>query len=249
MSIDKYFLSLALLLALSNVTQGQDSLKHSTLSMSIGVNNTSNKDEFQSPYTYKGTNLLFHSTYTKFATTGQYFVDFTFSQGKFESIVSPKADNALLLFNYDYLFNLKTKGTNGKFYPSLGFGVHTLLSNSNYLPEIESSNSYLTAGAYLALSGNLTYRISDRSTLRIQLALPVFGLVYRPDFEINGKTLTKTTSIGQSGLFSAKLEYAYKLNPKLSVLATYTYNYFTFDEPRAITILQNGLSIGIRRTF
>ena len=83
----------------------------------------------------------------------------------------------------------------------------------------------------------------------MQLGIPVFGLVYRPDFEINGKTLTKTTLIGKSNLFSVKLEYAYKLTNRLDFTATYTYNYFMFDEPRPITILQNGLAIGIRRTF
>ena len=33
------------------------------------------------------------------------------------------------------------------------------------------------------------------------------------------------------------------------VLATYNYNYFTFDEPRPITILQNSFAIGLRKTF
>lgn len=249
MSIRKCYVSFVLVLALSNAIHAQDSLKYSTLSFGIGLNTISNKDAFQSPYTYRGTNLLFNSTYTRFRTKGQHIIDLTYSGGQIESIVSPKADNKLLLFNYDYLFNLKTKSANVKFIPSLGFGVHTLLSNTNYLPEVESPKSYLSAGAYFTLSGNILYHLNRKSSVRMQLGLPLFGLVYRLDFEINGKTLTKTTLIGKSNLFSIKLEYDYKLTPKLNLTATYNYNYFTFEEPRPIIILQNGLSIGLRKTF
>jgi hypothetical protein len=249
MSIRKYYISFVIVLALSNVTHAQDSLKYSTLSLGIGLNTISNKDAFQSPYTYRGTNLLFNSTYTRFRTKGQHIIDLTYSGGQIESVVSPKADNKLLLFNYDYLFNLKTKSFNEKFTPSLGIGLHTLLSNTNYLPEVESPKSYLSGGAYLALSGNILYHLNKKNSVRMQFGLPVFGLVYRPDFEINGKALTKTTLIGHSSLLSIKLEYDYKLTPKLNLTATYNYNYFTFDEPRPITILQNGLLIGLRRTF
>jgi len=242
MSIRKCFMNFVLVLALSNVTHAQDSLKYSALSFGIGLNTMSNKDAFQSPYTYRGTNLLFNSTYTRFRTKGQYIIDLTYSGGQIESIVSPKADNKLLLFNYDYLFNFKANSLNKKFTPSLGIGLHTFLSNTNYLPKVESPKSYLSGGAYLTLSGNIHYHLNKKSSVRMQVGLPIFGLVYRPNFEIKGKTLTKTTLIG-------KLEYDYKLSPKLNLTATYNYNYFAFDEPRPITILQNGLLIGLRKTF
>jgi hypothetical protein len=83
----------------------------------------------------------------------------------------------------------------------------------------------------------------------MQVALPIAGVVYRPNFEIDGETLTKVTLPGKSNLFSITLDYNYKLTPKLSVTATYHYNYFTFNKPRPITILQNGLFIGVRKTF
>jgi hypothetical protein len=249
MSIRICFISFVIFITLSNVTHAQDCLKYSTISLGIGLNTISNKDAFQSPYTYRGTNLLLNSTYTCFRTKGQHIIDLTYSSGQMESIVSPKANNKLILFNYDYLFNLKTKSANKKFAPSVGIGLHTLLSNTNYLPKVESPKNYLSGGAYLTLSGNILYHLNKKSSVRMQLGLPVFGLVYRPDFEINGKTLTKTTLIGKSSLLSVKLEYDYKLTPKLNLTAAYNYNYFTFDEPRPITILQNGLLIGLRKTF
>lgn len=248
MSIRECFMGCVVVLA-STITNAQDSLKHSTLSFSVGLNSISNKDAFQSPYTYRGTNLLFNSTYIGFGAKGQHIIDLTYSGGQIKSIVSPQANNQLLRLNYDYLFNLKGKNTNEKFTPSLGIGFHTLLSNTNYLPKVESPKSYFSGVAYLTLSGNILYRLNKKSSIRTQLGLPVVGLVYRPDFEINGKTLTKTTLIGKSNLFSIKLEYDYKVTPKLSLTATYNYNYFTFDEPRPITILQNGLSIGLRKIF
>ncbi len=249
MSIRNCLISFVIVFALSNATHAQDSLKYSTLSFGMGLNSISNKDEFQSLYNYKGTNLLFNSTYTIFRMNGQHIIDLTYSGGQMESIVSPKADNRLLLFNYDYFFNLKKKTINKKFTTSWGIGLHTLLSNTNYLPEVESPKSYLSGGAYLTISGNIIYHLNKRNSLRMQFGLPVFGLVYRPDFEINGKTLTKTTFAGKSSLLSVKLEYNYKLTPKINLTATYNYNYFTFDEPRPITILQNGLSIGLRKIF
>lgn len=249
MSIRKFYVSFVLVFALSNVTHAQDSLKYSTISFGIGLNTISNKDAFQSPYTYRGTNLLFNSTYTRFRKRGQHIIDLTYSGGQIESIVSPKANNKLLLFNYNYLFNLKTKSASGKFMPSLGFGLHSLLTNTNYLPEVESPKSYLSGGAYLTLNGKILYHLNRKSSVRMQLGLPFFGIVYRPDFEINGKSFTKTTLIGKSNLFSVKLEYDYKLTPRLNLTATYNYNYFTVNEPRPVIILQNGLLIGLRKTF
>jgi hypothetical protein len=238
-----------LALFVSGVAHGQDSLKYSGISLSIGLNKLSNKDAFQSPYTYKGTNLLLNFMYTRAGRKGEHIVDVTYSGGQIKSVVSPEADNQLFLFYYDYLFNLRTKNVDEKFTPSLGIGVHSLLSNTNYLPDVEGPVSYLSGGAFLTFSGNILYRLNKKSSVRIQAGLPVFGFVYRPDFEINGKTLTKTTGLGNGNLFSVKVEYDYKLSSKLYLTASYSYNYFSFDEPRAITILTNGLLVGLRKTF
>ena len=249
MSVRIFIIIFVLALALSSVAHGQDSLKYSAISLSIGLNKLSNKDEFQSPYTYKGTNLLLNFMYTRASKKGQHIIDVTYSGGQIKSVVSPPADNQLFLFNYDYLFNLSAKKPDDKFIPSLGIGVHSLFSNTNYLPDVEGPISYLSGGAFLTFSGNILYRLNKKSSIRVQAGLPVFGVVYRPDFEINGKTLTKTTALGKGNLFSVKLEYDYKLSSKLYLTAAYNYNYFSFDEPRPITILTNGLLVGLRKTF
>ena len=244
-----FFLMTGVCLTLTTNINAQDSTRSSALAFNIGLNTTYNKDKFQSPYTYSGTNLLINSTFTRSQAKGQHRIDLTYSGGHIKSIVSPEANTTLLLLSYDYLLNLRSKKSDRKFMPSLGMGLHTLLSNVNYLPKIESPVNYLSGCAYLTLSGNASYIFSNKSRVTIQGALPFFGLVYRPDFEINGKTLTKTAFWAKGNLFNVKLEYEYTLTPKLNITATYQYSYFTYDEPRPVTILQNGFLIGLKRTF
>jgi hypothetical protein len=248
MSIRRCFLILIMIVAFLDVLHAQDSLNYSTLSIAIGGVRIANKDLFQSPYTYKGTNLLLNASYERFGVKGQHRVDFTFSGGHMESVVSPQAKNHLFMLYYDYLFNFKTTAAR-RFSPSLGMGLHSLLSNTNYLPDIEAPKSYLSGGAFFTLSGALSVRLNERSNFIVRVGLPVFGLVYRPDFEINGNTLTEPSYIGKGGLFSFGAEYDFKLSRRLSLRVAYQYNYFAFDRPRSIDVGQSGLSVGIRRTF
>lgn len=71
---------------------------------------------------------------------------------------------------------------------------HTEAINEHWPTKVESPKSYLSGGAYLTLNRNILYHLNKKSSVRMQLGLPLFGLVYGPDFEINGKTLTKTNS-------------------------------------------------------
>lgn len=248
MNIMKWFLCL-LFFAMVLTVHAQDSVQHSTLSMGMGVSALLNKDRFQSPYTYRGTNVAVNALYTNISAKGEHIIDLTYSGGSIQSVVSPKADNRLIFFSYDYLFNIKTIISRDKFKPSLGFGVHTLLSSTNFLSEVASPKNYLSGIAYLTLSGKIQYQITKRSAVEMQFALPVAGLVYRPTFDINGKTMTKTTFFGESTFVSAKLTYYYKLTTNLKLTAAWNYTYFAFDEPRPITLLQNSFVIGLTKKF
>ncbi|MET0636195.1 MAG: hypothetical protein ABWZ25_09230 [Chitinophagaceae bacterium] len=249
MSITIYSIAIILTNAISGTVHTQDSLPRSTFSFAFGVTRIADKDLFHSPYTYRGTNMLLNAGYTRWGTKGQHIVEVNYSGGKLAAVVAPKAEGRLLMFNYAYLFNLGPANANRKLIPALGIGLNTLMSTMNYLPKIESPKTYLTAGAYLTLRGNLIYNFSHISSFKIKAALPFAGLVHRPDFDINGKTQITVTHIGESGLFSAGLEYSYKLNPRLHLTAAYAYTFFTFDHPRPVTILQNDLSVGIKRTW
>jgi hypothetical protein len=159
------------------------------------------------------------------------------------------ADNKLLVFNYDYLLKVRPMTADRKFRPFFGVGLHALLDGTNYLPKVELPKNNYSAGAFIALAGDVTYHLSKRSSAEMRFRLPIFGVAYRPDFEINGKTLTKTTWIGQTNFLSASVEYDFTLSARLTLTASYGYSYFSFAEPRPITILQNGFSIGVRRIF
>jgi hypothetical protein len=246
MNLRNYFLLSILALALSNASVAQDSL-HSTLSVSVGINKISNKDLFQSPYTYRGIAPRINAVYSNYTSKGKHTVDLMYSGGQIRSSISPQATNHLLLLNYDYLFNIRL--TNQKVNVSLGVGIHTFLAQTNYLPKIASPITYSTGGAYLTLGGQISYQMSKKSRLNLLAGLSVFGVTYRPDFEINGKTLTKTALPGKPNLFCTRLDYSYTLTSKLSVITTYTYSFFTYNEPRPIVILQNSLLLGLKKSF
>lgn len=249
MSRGKRLLVAVLLLVITNIVCAQDSLKHTSFSLSVGGNEVLNKDEFQSPYTYRGASLHVNSNYTIRRGRREQVIDFTYSAGQVKSIVSPRADTKMLFLNYDYFYALKTSRTNRSFHISFGPGLHTFLSSTNYLPDVELPVRYSSASAYLTLSGKLASQLSKRSHVSMQLVLPVLGLVYRPDFEIDGKTLTKLTLPGKANLFCIDLGYEYGLRSRLTLKANYRYNYFTFDQPRHITILSNGISLGVMKNF
>lgn len=224
----------------------QDDASHSTLSLGVGVNSLSNKDAFQSPYTYKGTNPVFNAVYTHNRAKGRHVADLSYTFGNVKSVVSPLAKNNLVMLNYDYLFNLRYRKSDSRFVPSLGIGTHTLVSSTNYLPEVASPKTYVTAAAYVTLGAEVIYHINRKSYIRMQAAIPVFGIVYRPDFEINDNALTEVATIGNSNLLSGRIEYVYKLGPKLDILAAYNYGYFSYDDPRPVTILQHSVWLGLR---
>ena len=240
-----FLICLAAALALSVTVCAQDSISYSTLSFSGGFDAMSRKDQLKLPYEYTGTNLAFNSTYTRFRSKGQHVIDFTYSSGKIQASAYPAGNNKNIFINYDYLFNLRTKSR--KFTPSLGIGLHTIVTNVDYYPGIASSQrKYSSTGSYLTLTGNLAYRLGKRSTLRLQVSLPVAGVITRKHDEITGGNFTSFTYAGQSLLMSAKLEYCYQLTKKLGLIASYRYSYFKYTDPWMLNVTNNGLFFGLR---
>jgi hypothetical protein len=249
MSVGKYPLIVILALVLPDVVCAQDSTNYSTLSLHTGLSRIANKDEFQSPYTYRGIGLLANFSYSNVRARGQHVLEFIYSGGRTRSIVSPQANNILVRFGYDYLRDLKPKTKDQKFVALLGPGLHTLLNNTNYLPAIETPKSYFSGSVFLTLSGNILYHLNKKNSVSLRSAFPLFGVVHRPDFEINGKTLTKAMLIGKANLFSAVLEYNYQMTTSLHVTGAVNYSYFSYVEPRPIAILQNSFLVGLRKKF
>ena len=241
--------TLALAFTVSVKAQDEDRLPYSTLSLRVGAASISSKDEFQSPYTYRGINYRVSTSYENIRPRGRHVVTLDHTGGGIRSVVSPRAGNNLTLLNYDYFFGSGKKYADKKLAPLFGLGVHTLLSRTNYEPTVEQSKTYLTGGVYAAVNSGLVYRLSKKISFELEASLPLAGIVYRPDFEINGKTLQQTTLPGTNLLLSASAKFRYQVNEKVSFTVGYHHNYFTFDKPRPVTILQQGLFIGMIAKF
>ena len=239
-----YLIILIAALALTGSAVAQDSLRYSTLSVSGGLDALSSKDGLKYPYQYTGTLFLLNSTYTRFQPKGQHIVDLSYSSGHKKGVVDQAEKSRQVFINYDYLFNINTK--NKKFIPTVGMGLHTIMDYVDYVPGYESTQTYFSAGTYLTLSGSLSYHLSERSTLRLQVGLPVVGVINRRNGEINGSNYTSLTYFGESILVSAKLEYCYQLTSKLGLIASYRYNYFRYTDPRKLSLVNNGLFFGLR---
>jgi len=225
----------------------QDSLRSSFLGLSVGTGQLLNKDQFQSPFTYKGNNLFFQANYALSTSRGQHIVDFSYSTGTIKSVISPAAQNKLLVLKYAYLFRL---GNNhAPLTTHLGAGVSTLGSITNYLPGIESPKTYITSSTALTLNGKLSYTPTPIHQLLLDATLPIASFVYRPDFDINGKGHTGITSMAKNVGLIANLGYEYNLNRKYKLALNYQYTYFTYAKPRPISILQNGVTVGFKKQF
>jgi hypothetical protein len=245
----KFPVIIILHIALTHVSEAQNIRAYSTLSLKVGAGQSLTKDEFQSPYTYKGLNPVIHASYERIKTRGQHNLDLSYSSGQIKSVVSPRANQKLMSLNYDYFFNTKARKINQRLYTSAGMGLHTFLSSVNYLPSIEQSLNNYSANLYLTLSVRALYKFSNKSQIKVQVELPTVGVVYRPDFEINGKTLTKITTLNEKFLISTILGYEFTLSSKVNLTADYYFKYFAVDEPLPLVNIQNGLSLGVKYKF
>lgn len=242
----RYLFSLTIGLAAGTVTYGQDTLQQATIAINAGVNHISNKDEFQSPYSYRGTNLMFGAAYAHTSANSQQMADVGYATGKIRSIVSPEADNHLVTLKYNHLFRIRPGNLPEKLDIYAGAGLYAFLSNTNYLPDIAGTKSYLSASANVMLNGKAVYKYNSKASLLLQAGLSAVGVVHRPDFEIYGDKLTKVAMIGENNLILLKLRYDYRLNSRMSCFVSYDYSYFSYNGPRRITLLQNGLLFGLQ---
>jgi hypothetical protein len=236
-------------IALTHVSEAQSIRAYSTFSLKLGAGQTLTKDEFQSQYTYKGFNPLIHASYERVKTRGQHNLDLSYSSGQIKSVVSPRASQKLISVNYDYFFNTKARKINRRLNTSVGVGLHAFLIGINYLPDIEQSLNNYSANLYLTLSMRMLYKFSNKSQIKVQVELPTVGVVYRPDFEINGKTLTKITTLNEKFLISTVLGYEFMVSSKVSLTADYYFKYFAVDEPRPLVNVQNSFSLGVKYKF
>ena len=81
------------LLSLADNTYAQVNPDTSTLYLSAGVDILTLKDQFQSPYTFQGAEMMFHLSHVRFKAKNIQNLNFGFSKGKISPVISPSAKN------------------------------------------------------------------------------------------------------------------------------------------------------------
>jgi hypothetical protein len=132
---------------------------------------------------------------------------------------------------------------------SFGGGLAGLLTGSTYLPEIEQPDRFVTANANLEAAGRVSYILTEKSRFGLNIRIPVFGLAYRPDFEVDGNDYIGVNSLVTNPGISGILEYEYRIGPYYGLMFKYIYNYYTFPDPRLFALMQNAFTVGFNLKF
>jgi hypothetical protein len=227
-----------------SLAQAQDSTRHQVFGLTVGMAGIQMKDEFQSPYSYTGTNLQLGLAYVR--TTPHHRHEFAVDllSGGLQSSVSPRGQGQTGYLSYDYFFRNRSLGN--KLDGRLGLGLHAIASRVTYLPDVELPVSYLTMGGFLSVDGRLRFQVSSRSALVLSATVSTVGVMYRPDFEINGNSSTSAAFWGNSLFYTVNVAYVYQVSPKLDLMVGYRYQYFTYSQPRPIYLSHHSLYFGVR---
>lgn len=219
----------------------------STLYLSAGANIITIKDQFQSPYTFQGAEMMFHLSHVRFKEKNIQNLNFGYSKGKISPVISPSAKNSYTFLNYALMYRIPELPS----YLSIacGGGLAAILTGSTYLPEIEQPNRYVTANANLEAAGRISYTMNEKNRIGLSLRLPLIGLAYRPNYEVDGRDYIGMNSIVTNPGLSGILEYELRIGPYYGLMFKYLYNYYTFPDPRMFALMQNAFTAGFNLKF
>jgi hypothetical protein len=235
------------LLSLAGNSAAQTRMDTSTLYLSAGANIITLKDQFQSPYTYQGTEMMFHLSHVRFKDKSVQNLNFGYSKGKIGPVVSPDAKNSVVFLNYALMYSVPDLPANLSV--SLGGGLDAMLTGSTYLPEIEQPKRFVTANANLDAAGRISYTYNSKHRIGVSIRLPLIGLAYRPNFEVDGREyFGMNTLFTNPGIFGI-LEYEYRIGPYYGLMFKYIYSYYTFPDPRMFAMMQNAFTVGFNLKF
>lgn len=219
----------------------------STLYLSAGAGFITVKDHFQSPYTYQGPEMMFHLSHVRFKNNNVQNLNFGYSKGKISPVVSPEAKNSMVFLNYALMYSIPELPSDLSV--SFGGGLAGMLTGSTYLPEADKPARYVTANANLEAAGRISYTVDNKNRVGLSLRLPLIGLAYRPNYEVDGREYFGMNSIVRNPGISGILEYEYRIGPYYGLMAKYIYNYYTFPDPRLFALMQNAFTVGFNLKF
>lgn len=226
--------------------KAQDSSRATTsLGLELGPESTFVKDLYRSPYLYRGLNTYVALSLNRSGKKSIQSLRASYSFGKIQTSFSPKAPQDRIQLEYLYLRKVWTKKA-WQLY--VGPQLNVMAWQVNYFPEMQTPTyqgvqSYLV-NASLGLGMQANFQISKRSSLSVSTSLALASYVQRPHF-MDGSTL-KPWGIGNLWNPNVRVIYSYSLSRKVAITVGYQYAYVHYAQPKAIRMLNNGLSIGLR---
>lgn len=233
-------------IAFMTFAKAQDSSRVTTsIGIELGPESTFVKDLYRSPYLYHGLNTYTALSLHRTAKKSFQSLRASYSFGKIQTSFSPKAPQDRIQLEYLYLRKVRDGST---WQLHVGPQLNVMAWQTNYFPEKEVPSyarvqSYMV-NASLGLGMQANFQISKRSSLSISASLPLASYVQRPHF-LDGATL-KPWGIGNLWNPNVRVIYSYSLSRKVAITVVYQYAYVHYAQPKAIRMLNNGLSIGLR---
>ncbi len=250
-TVSKFILSVLGLFLLVYWEEGlaQASQKSSSLLLEGGISALRCKDYFRSPFTYRGTSWQLAVVYQQ-ERRHILHVEGNYGSGSIQSPVSMPATAQVVSLLGGYFFQVGNKSNTTlkfRFYVgglARGFGLL-----ANYSPDLEASQTQTTLSTSVNLAGSVRYQFDKTHQVTWTLHTPLGAGVYRPDYPFFGKEQWGWTGLGKSRIVSVLLRYDYKLAGDWYVTANYHYDYFQYNQPQPVFLLNHQLSVGIKKSF
>ncbi len=220
-----------------------------SFSLSQGYTHILTKDLYRSPYNYKGLSPNTELSFERSSSRSIHRAYAGLVWGTVKTDFSPLAPSSVLTVNYSYLRKL----TSGKrFTVYLGPQLNGLSSSTNYFPDMPVPahgrvHSYILDFS-LGLAGQINYRINAKNSLHVFFSAPLCAYVDRPEF-MDGSPRQIQFGVFNSWNPQVRFTFEHRLSKKVSVLLNYQYTYLHYEEPKAIRMLTNGFSLGLKLNF
>jgi hypothetical protein len=241
-----------------------------SLGISIGINDFHFRDEYLSPHIFSS--ILFSSaiSYQFKAKQTLHRFNATFNTGHPNSTIQPRnvTENiGSLQYTISRVFDVEHIAGQ-PLELSLGAGVSTFIASTNF-NAIDQRYNYVwnEQSWYSSNSLNLQFggecQISDHNNLSIQITLPMFRLVSRPEIGhsfnaendkviqhfLNVESQGKPEWFWQNAIMACELGYRHQIGKFCSLKLNYLFNYVTSDRPLPLQMYMNRVLVGFDFLF
>lgn len=246
--------------------------KKNTITLVLGYHHNKSQDLIFSPLIYSGGSLGRISLgYDRITKKGRHNFVIDFDQAEVESSaplltfnaggeITRSASSATFLnIRYGYLHGV---WSNNNFDISVGGLLDTQFHLLEYQFALNEDEGYVfTHSASFQAAARWT--LSERQFVRVATSFPVLSFVARPTYAIvdNEEIQFDGSDVAflyKRGAFEGpfgfikiqmKLDYVRSLSPGVDFLAGYEFRYLRYSDPLAISVVKNGINVGLNFKF